>query len=140
MFSKNYFFWLERNMTCLSCVGLPSPVFSMSCLLLSLPCCLKFCFPESPISLQRWHSITAVAIWRILNRQKHTEAICTYTHTQHVHITSTNRCPRTLTLYRYPPVYSLAIVILLLLFNYLLLLFVILICIFFKLHCWLGAR
>jgi hypothetical protein len=43
----------------------------------------------------------------------------------HVHTTSTNWCPRTSTLYRYPlyivsPVYSLTIVILLLPFNYLL--------------------
>ena len=45
-------------------------------------------------------------------------------------ITSTNRCPRKLTLHRYPPAYSLAIAILLLLFNYLLLLSLILICIF----------
>ena len=37
----------------------------------------------------------------------------------HVPTTSTNLCPPTLTLYRYPPVNNLAIVILLLLFNYL---------------------
>lgn len=33
--------WKDYD-TCLSCVGLPCPVFSLS--LLSFPCCLKFCF------------------------------------------------------------------------------------------------
>ena len=42
----------------------------------------------------------------------------------HLQMTSTNRCPRTLTLYLYPLVYSIAIVILLMLFIYLLFFFI----------------
>ena len=59
------------RLICHVCLVWACPLEMFSCLLPSLPCSLTFCCLGFPILLQRRHSISAVAIWTILNRQTH---------------------------------------------------------------------